>query len=454
MAKKKIVCIVGTTGVGKSDLSIEIAQRYNGEIINADSMQMYKDVPIITNKHPIPERKGIPHHVMNHINWDEEYFIHRFEKECLETINDIHQRGKLPIVVGGTHYYLQVLFNKILSKDNETDMQKDNDGLNQTREPTEDELKILNSKDGKLIYDTLKQVDPVIASKYHPNDERRVQRMLEIFYTTGTKPSDTFQEQTLELKFDTLFFWLYSEPNQLNERLDTRVDKMLSIGGMDEINQLYSYFQEKNLSIEKDCENGVWQVIGFKEFLPWLVDNEEKVSLESCIERMKIRTRQYAKRQVKWIKKMLIPDINGEQIYVLNATDLTNWHQLVGDRAMTIMEPFLKDENIITYQAPTELKSLLSKEETIDRKRLNDCQQFVCPVCKDANDKNLIAIGKELWEKHLKGRRHKSNLTRGSKKREYELYRLKKLEQEQEQNQAEAIEETNGNDTKEETIKE
>lgn len=435
MNKKKIICIVGTTGVGKSDLSIEIAQRYNGEVINADSMQMYKGIPIITNKHPIPERKGIPHHVMNHINWDEEYFIHRFEKECLDVIKDIHNRGKLPIIVGGTHYYLQVLFNKIVSKnDNNNDNDGDQKALKQTRTPTSDELEILNSNNGKLIYDTLKKVDPIIASKYHPNDERRVQRMLEIFYTTGIKPSDTFQEQTLELKFDTLFFWLYSEPKQLNERLDSRVEKMLSIGGMEEINQLYSYFQEKGLSIDKDCENGVWQVIGFKEFLPWLVNkNDDKVTLESCIEKMKIRTRQYAKRQVKWIKKMLVPDIKGEQIFVLNATDLTKWQQFVGDRAMTIMEPFLNNEKIITDQAPTELSNLLSREETIERRRANDFEQFICPICKDANDKSLIAIGKELWEKHLKGRRHKSNLTRGSKKREYELYRLKQLEQNQEE---------------------
>ncbi|CAL9731143.1 tRNA dimethylallyltransferase [Monosporozyma unispora] len=416
--KKKILVIVGTTGVGKSDLSIEIAKKFNGECINADSMQVYKDAPIITNKHPIPERKGIPHHVMNHIPWNEEYFIHKFENECIEAIDDIHSRGKLPIIVGGTHYYLQVLFNKI-TPSMESITSGDEAKLKQLYEANP---VLVGDENKQARYNLLRQVDPIIAQKYHPNDDRRVLRMLEIFYMTNQKPSDLFKEQQLSLKYDTLFLWLYSEPNALNQRLDTRVDKMLNLGGMDEIKQLYKYFNDHHLTPDQ-CENGIWQVIGYKEFLPWLQDPEHN-SLEDGIKKMKVRTRQYAKRQVKWIKKMLIPDIKGKGIYLLNATDLTKWHQLVCDRAMVISEEFLNNEPIIYEQAPNELKQLISVEETFDRKKTSDWKHYECDICCDPDNKKLVAIGEKNWQIHLKSRRHKSNLTRGSKKAQYEKWKL------------------------------
>ena len=122
--KKPIISIVGTTGVGKSQFSIELAKKINGEIINADSMQVYKGVDIITNKHPFKEREGIPHHVMDHVDWSEEYFIHRFNNEANLAIEDIHSRGKVPIIVGGTHYYLQTLLfnNKTMDKKKEREL--------------------------------------------------------------------------------------------------------------------------------------------------------------------------------------------------------------------------------------------------------------------------------------------------------------------------------------------
>ena len=152
---KKVIVIAGTTGVGKSQLSIQLAKQFNGEIINSDSMQVYKDVPIMTNKHPLQEREGIPHHVMNHVGWSEEYYSHRFETECMKAIEDIHQKGKIPIVVGGTHYYLQTLFNKKV------------DTKSSDRILTAKQLEILQSTDPDVVYNTLLECDPDIASKYH-----------------------------------------------------------------------------------------------------------------------------------------------------------------------------------------------------------------------------------------------------------------------------------------------
>lgn len=401
MTKPKVVVIVGTTGVGKSQLSIQLATKFNGEIINSDSMQVYKGVPIITNKHPIEERNKIEHHVMDHVDWNEEYYLHRFEKECLDSIKAIHKKGKIPIIVGGTHYYLQTLFNKCVE--------------NKSRQPTKDELLILNSDDSVLIYNTLSSIDPVIASKYHPNDRRRIYRMLEMFYTTGKKPSDTFASQITSLKYDTLFFWVYSSPDELSKRLDARVDKMLKIGAINEIKELYKYYLDNKFSHEQ-CENGVWQVIGFKEFLPWL-ENDPNVKLEDCIERMKIKTRQYAKKQVKWIRKMLIPDLNG-QIYLLNATDLIKWDDNVATRANKILNNFIDGQIIGEKYAPEGFTSLLSTicESTSPKKR-DDWKHFKCPICRNKGDKELLVIGEENWKIHLNSRRHRVNINKKNKEK-------------------------------------
>lgn len=405
----KVVVIAGTTGVGKSQLSIHLAKKFNGEVINSDSMQVYKGLPIITNKHPIGEREGIPHHVINHVDWSEEYYLHRFENECINTIEDIHRRGKLAIIVGGTHYYLQVLFNKHLKS--------------VKRDITKEERELLNSGNGQLIYDTLKVYDPEIASKFHPNDTRRVQRMLEIYYESGKKPSETYAEQEISLRYNTLFLWLYSDLSTLERRLDDRVDKMLETGAMQEITELYDYFQNQRYTTEQ-CENGVWQVIGFKEFLPWLMDEAKNIKVEESVERMKIRTRQYAKKQVKWIRKMLIPDVNGD-VYVLDASDLSQWHENVLVRSSNITRQFFEDKPVQDTYVPERLKGILNMGNPKDKSQ-RDWRQYTCSICRDQHNKELIAIGETNWQIHLKSRRHRSNLTKGARKTAYEKWKVMK----------------------------
>ncbi|CEP60184.1 tRNA dimethylallyltransferase LALA0_S01e04918g [Lachancea lanzarotensis] len=408
MARPKVIVIAGTTGVGKSQLSVEIAAHVSGEVINSDSMQVYKDLPIITNKHPVAERNGIPHHVMNHVDWSEEYYLHRFEQECLESIDDIHSRGKVPIIVGGTHYYLQILLNKRIEQKH--------------RVPTKEEQQLLDDGEPEKIYNMLQQLDPVIASKYHPNDSRRVHRMLEIYYTTGQKPSEAFAEQQNTLKFDTLFLWIYSTPEELDSRLDKRVDQMMNNGALKEIQLLFEKYQAGNFSPEQ-CENGIWQVIGFKEFLPWLEDSSA-ASFESSVERMKIRTRQYAKKQVKWIRKMLLPDVK-DHLYMLDATNLDQWRNNVLERAVSITDSFLSSSSITEEHAPSSLLSLLSKDNLGENspKLENDWTRYTCNACRDKDNKPLVAIGFKSWEIHLKSRRHRTNLSRDKKMANHEAWR-------------------------------
>ncbi|CCG21071.1 Mod5 protein [Candida orthopsilosis Co 90-125] len=421
--KKPIISIVGTTGVGKSQFSIELAKKINGEIINADSMQVYKGVDIITNKHPLKERDGIVHHVIDHVGWGEEYFIHRFNKEANKAIEDIHARGKIPIIVGGTHYYLQTLLfnNKTLENEKE-------------RELTDGEIKLLDGPTDRL-FEELRKIDPLVAEKFHPQDHRKLRRAVEIWYTTGQKPSDLYIEQKLDeleqssLKYNTLVFWLYSEPKVLQDRLDKRVDKMMEIGAKEEIDELYKFYSENN----GDCTSGIFQVIGFKEFLPWMENKkQDQANFTHGLERMKIRTRQYAKYQVKWIQKTLHLElqkeskfdyVNGGRLYILDATDLSHWDENVRARGLAVVEQFFQ-QNMTISEAPDNLTHLLIEKSNLKSNKSIGSEKrwkhYKCDICKDKNGVSFIAVGEYSWSLHLNSRRHKKNTNASSKRKHVE----------------------------------
>lgn len=446
--RNKVISIIGTTGVGKSQLSIELATKFKGEIINADSMQMYVGLNQITNKHPLDERNGIPHHVMDHVAWDEKYYIHRFKKECEDAMKRCWDSGKIPIIVGGTHYYLQsVLFeNKTIGSNEDEDLDCKN--LN------DDQKKILDSSTD-VIFEELKKVDPVIAMKFHPNDVRRIRRALEVYYVKGRKASDVYAEQrkTSEdqgsvLKYDTLFLWLYSRTAALETRLDSRVDKMMSNGGLSELCQLYDLYKS---DVEKD--SGVWQVIGFKEFLPFLEkygtnrlkEAEENPILLStllndpefvmCCDEMKTKTRKYAKKQVKWIKNLLGPELQQEEIkfnklYILDATDLSIWDTNVNKRGIEIADGFINDKYISVSEIPDTLQDeLLIKQDKSSLDKTENWVHHTCDVCKDKDTgKSLVFVG-DQWNIHLKSKKHRYSLNKGKRKREYEEWLMNKKNQ-------------------------
>ncbi|KAM9903752.1 hypothetical protein OXX69_007823 [Metschnikowia pulcherrima] len=433
--KKNVVTIVGTTGVGKSQYSIELAKSINGEIINADSMQVYRGAPIITNKHPFSEREGIKHHVMDHIPWSEEYFIHRYSAEAVSAIEDIHARGKTPIIIGGTHYYLQNLLfkNKTIGEKEEKDQLR----------PLSSEQQALLDGPVDAIFKALTDVDPVISEKFHPKDTRKLRRALEIYYTTGQRPSEMYKEQKLDeledtsLKYNTLLFWIYCDSEVLKERLDKRVDSMMQTGALDEIRELNNFYESQTPT--PDMTTGIWQVIGYKEFRPWLTDGQKDVKLfEEGVERMKIRTRQYAKYQVKWIKKLLGVELNkearfkfkyGGKIYLLDATDLNQWATNVRERGLAITEQFLNNGPLGVTEplAPKNLESILPTSEFYEEfnsnktlKAVDNWKHFECSVCRDSEGKPLVAVGEDNWQVHQNSRRHKKQLSYNAKKRKHE----------------------------------
>lgn len=398
-------------------------------------MQVYKGIPIISNKHPIEERNGIKHHVMDHVDWKEDYFIHRYSEEANAAISDIHSRGKTPIIIGGTHYYLQ----NLIFKNKTVGEKEDKETL---KKLTLEEEALLDGP-VEAIFQKLKDVDPVISEKFHPQDKRKLRRALEIYLTTGQKPSEIYRDQKLDeledssLKYNTLIFWLYCEPETLKARLDTRVDSMMETGALSEIKEMNEVYQREEP--RPDCTGGVWQVIGFKEFLPWLESGQLNTKLfDEGVERMKIRTRQYGKYQVKWIKKLLGVELNkearfnfkyGGKMYLLDATDLTEWKENVGVRGCKIAEEFLNNGplGVTQAQAPEKLLSILPTSNFYEEfnsnktiKSVSNWKHFECSVCKDSEGKPLVAVGEDNWRVHEKSRRHKKLLGSAERKRKHE----------------------------------
>lgn len=464
-ARKKLIAIVGTTGAGKSQLSIEVAKRINGEVINADSMQMYEGLDTITNKHPMEEREGVPHHLLGHVGWNDEYSVLQFERETRSLIDDIHGRGRVPILVGGTHYYIQsVLLNNATIGSNGQDGNPDSSTSTNldSHKLTSAQMEILESGSPETVFEQLANVDPLIAQKFHPNDHRRIRQALRIYYTTGKKASDLYsQQQEVDpesaLRYDSLIFWVFCDKTVLDPRLDQRVDDMVAKGDLiNEVKSLYQHYRDLKLSSQcengspPDLERGVFQVIGFKEFLPWLEasvtnssntntkTNEEKAKEDlwrDCINDMKTGTRRYANKQTKWINKKLLPAMSryGAVVSLLDASDLSKWNSDVGERGSKIAQEFMQKQSRDEFSVslvPPERKDLLDVSHSAGDFSVNpeNWKHYKCDAC------NMTLVGEKAWQTHVASRKHKRMRDSDKKKKEREFWISYKIQKQQTQN--------------------
>ncbi|OLN86922.1 tRNA dimethylallyltransferase, mitochondrial [Colletotrichum chlorophyti] len=418
-----LVVVLGSTGTGKSELAIELATRFNGEIINADAMQMYKGLPIITNKITPEERRGVPHHLLDHVGLDEPtWIVEDFKREANKIIGDIRNRGNLPIVVGGTHYYTNALLfeDTLVGAEDE----KTKDGDLKDDENATSSFPILNEPTD-VILAKLREVDPVMADRWHPNDRRKISRSLQIYLQHGRPASEIYAGQrrrkTVEIKatdgasspWQTLLFWVYSEPDVLKERLDKRVDKMLTAGLSEETQSMYDYVCAKHaIGQEVDYTRGIWQSIGFKEFQPYLKalnsdSATDSATLESLhasgLEEMKTSTRQYAKYQTRWIRTKIVPLLQEQpaamdHLFVMNSTDISAWKTNVVDPAVGIAQRFLEGSDMPKPVDLSETARGVLGEATAQAERTL-CRR-TCEVCK------TTCVTEQDWTKHVKSRRH------------------------------------------------
>lgn len=275
---KKVLVIVGPTAVGKTALSIGLAQKFNGEIISGDSMQVYKKLDIGTAKATREEQAGIPHYLLDCREINENYSVADFQKEGRAAIAEISSRGKLPIVVGGTGLYIQALLYdyQLGSQDESTEI----------RDYYEDLAKELGNE---KLWEVLQRKDPLAAEAIHFNNRVKVVRALEIFDKTG-RSILTPKEQPKKL-YDFFLVGLETDRQLLYERINQRVDLMLQQGVLAEAELLYHAKAVQAM-----------QGIGYKEFFPYF---ESAEPLEQAINKVKQNSRRYAKRQLTWFKNRL-----------------------------------------------------------------------------------------------------------------------------------------------------
>ena len=294
MAKQKLLVIAGPTAVGKTKLGIECAKLFNGEIISADCMQVYKKLDIGTAKASPDEQAQAVHHMIDFVDPKENYDVAQFKEQATNLIKDISSRGKLPIVVGGTGMYIESLlypFEFCNSEKNE-----------QIRSSYK---KLLEEKGNQYVYDLLAKIDPKTAQKLHPNDTKRVIRALEIYDTTGIPKSEQVQEKISDYDYKLLF--LNTDRGVLYDRINKRVDIMLNEGLENEVKSLVAE------GITKD--NQCFQGIGYREFFDYF---DNKISYDELVNKIKQDSRNYAKRQITWFRHMK----NAEEVDIKNLDDI------------------------------------------------------------------------------------------------------------------------------------
>ena len=276
---EKVLVIVGPTAVGKTALSVELAKKFHGEIISGDSLQVYKKLDIGTAKIKTSEMEGIPHHLIDVIEPNETYSVADFQKAGRKLITEITERGRLPMIVGGTGLYIQsLLYDFQLGAKEES--------VTAVRKKYEELAETLSKKE---LWEYLKTKDPLAAEKIHWNNQRKVIRALEVFEVTGYSIT-TPQEEPARL-YDYCMIGLNTERALLYQRINQRVDSMLEEGLLEEARFVYELGEVQ-----------ASQGIGYKEFYPYFKGEE---SLENVVEQLKMNSRRYAKRQLTWFRNRL-----------------------------------------------------------------------------------------------------------------------------------------------------
>ncbi len=273
-----LLVILGPTAVGKSEIAISLAKKINGEIISADSMQLYQGMNLGTAKPSILEQKVVPHHLINLLKPDVPFNVFEYAKEAEKIIKEIHRRKKLPILVGGSALYIRAVVDGLFENP-KVDSEK--------KFSAKEKLK---NKSTDFLYEELKKVDQKASRKIHPNDRRRIKRAMEVFYATGI-PISVLQKKKPTRAFRTLLIGINRERKELYQRINKRVDEIFAQGFVDEVRTLLGNGYAENL-------NSI-QAIGYKETILCLKGER---SLEETIELIKRNTRRFAKRQLSWFR--------------------------------------------------------------------------------------------------------------------------------------------------------
>lgn len=280
MSKPKVIVIGGPTASGKTALSIELAKTINGEIVSADSMQIYKEMDIGTAKPEEEEKQNIKHYMLDIIEPNQRYSVADYKRDAKQAIREIVQKGKTPIVIGGTGLYIDSLIYEIEYPEIEIDLSY------------RKHLEELVEKQGLLsLYEKAKQIDEKAMEKISKNDKKRILRVLEIYHQTGKTKTELDEQSKKEPEFDYKMFAINMNRELLYSRINKRVDIMLKKGLIQEVQEIYNKYKEFSTAM---------QALGYKEVVEYL---EQKITKDEMIEKIKMESRRYAKRQLTWFRK-------------------------------------------------------------------------------------------------------------------------------------------------------
>ena len=280
--KKPLIILTGPTAVGKTALSIKLARAIDGEIISADSVQVYRRMDIGSAKITKQEMEGIPHYLIDVLEPEEDFNVMVFQQMAKKAMDEIYARGKIPIITGGTGFYIQAVLNDISFTETDAD--------DELRKKLEEEAE-QNGADA--LHQKLQAVDPKAAEEIHPNNVKRVIRALEFYLETGKKISEhNAAERQKESPYNFAYFVLNMDRQKLYSRIELRVDQMLEAGLVEEVRQLK----------QEGCQKGMvsMQALGYKEILSWL---NGECTFDEAISILKRDTRRFAKRQLTWFRR-------------------------------------------------------------------------------------------------------------------------------------------------------
>ena len=280
--KQPLIILTGPTASGKTALSVELAKRIGGEIISADSMQVYRYMDVGSAKVTVEEMDGVPHHLIDVLDPQDSFNVVTFQEMAKEAMKKIYANGHIPIVAGGTGFYIQALLYDIDFTDNDGDMEY--------RHHLEE---LAKEQGAEVLHSMLKEVDPPSAEAIHANNVKRVIRALEFYKKTGQRISDhNEEERQKESPYNFAYYVLNMDRATLYDRIDLRVDKMIEAGLEEEVKQL------KAMGCTRDMVS--MQGLGYKEILDYL---NGELSLEEAVYILKRDTRHFAKRQLTWFKR-------------------------------------------------------------------------------------------------------------------------------------------------------
>ncbi|KNA09161.1 hypothetical protein SOVF_156060 [Spinacia oleracea] len=447
--KPKIVVIMGPTGSGKSKLAIDLAAHFPIEIINADSMQVYHSLDVITNKVTLPEQKGVPHHLLGTISPNVEFTSKDFRDAAIPLIKDIMFRNHLPVIVGGTNFYIQALVSPFLLDDSVEVMYdfclRENSGYEHDLSPSIvnvdnlQERETLEEDSCDYNYDRLRNLDPVAANRIHPNDHRKIKQYLELFTHSGILPSHLFQGEKTEKwgrlgcnsRYNCCFVCVDASLPVLDQFVEQRVDLMIEAGLLNEVYDIYNlnadytrgmrqaigvrefedFLCANNSEVQKDKNNSSQESdsvknadtsLGqnWKELLSSSSDTPDRLLLEEAISKLKVNTRRLVRKQKRRINRL--QTVFGWNIHFVDSTQSLHgrsedtWIAQVVEPAAKVISAFLKSDGISVSDDADHVVQKLNERDI--------WTQYTCKAC------GKVLRGAHEWEQHNQGRGHRKRM--------------------------------------------